>query len=299
MKKLLIICGATATGKTALAVDCAIKLKSEVISADSQLVYRGLDIGTAKPTAEERRGVKHHMIDVADPRCDYSVFDYESAASPIVRSLLSRNMTPIICGGTGFYINSLIYDLSYGNSGADAAIRKKYAEILESRGREYLYSLLKEADPKTAEVLHVNDVKRVIRALEIFEMSGIKKSEQNDVMQPKYGYAAIAIDYPREELYKRIDRRVEEMFARGLVGEVKSLLKLGIDENCRCMQAIGYKEVVKCLKNGDNESTMCDKIKTNTRHYAKRQITFFKKLPNIVWLEPCNARAEYVTELVK
>lgn len=299
MKKLLIICGATATGKTALAVDCAIKLKSEVISADSQLVYRGLDIGTAKPSAEERRGVKHHMIDVADPRCDYSVFDYESTASPIVRSLLSRNMTPIICGGTGFYINSLIYDLSYGNSGADAAIRKKYAEILESRGREYLYSLLKEADPKTAEVLHVNDVKRVIRALEIFETSGIKKSEQNDVMQPKYGYAAVAIDYPREELYKRIDRRVEEMFARGLVWEVKSLLKLGIDENFRCMQAIGYKEVVKCLKNGDNESTMCDIIKTNTRHYAKRQITFFKKLPNIVWLEPCNARAEYVTELVK
>ena len=299
MNKVLVICGATASGKTKLAVDCAIKLNTEVISADSQLIYRGLDIGTAKPTEEEKRGIKHHLIDIVEPRETFSVSDYKDAAMPVVQSLLSRGKTPIICGGTGFYINSLLFDLSYGSVAADMCIREKYAQMLKEEGAEALYERLKRVDIETAQKLHVNDTKRIIRALEIYEVSGKKKSEQNDSLIPVFNYTAVAINYPREELYNRIDRRVDEMFERGLVEEVKNLLYSGIDENCQCMQAIGYKEVVFGLKNGYLDSTMRDIIKQNTRHYAKRQITFFKKLPNIHWIEPKNASAEMVAEILK
>ena len=298
MGKLLIICGATASGKTGLAIACAKKLNTEIISADSQLVYKGLDIGTAKPTEEERQGIIHYLIDVADPKQNFSVFDYAEQAIPIVNRLLTDEKTPIICGGTGFYINSLLFDFSYGHAGADNAIREKYAQLLEKSGKEYIYSLLEKVDPETAEKLHVNDTKRVIRALEIYETSGMKKSEQHDQLLPKYDYLAVAINYPREELYRRIDMRVDEMFERGLLQEVENLLASGVDENCQSMQAIGYKEVLKCLKNGDSQGTMCDIIKQNTRHYAKRQITFFKKLPNIIWLAPEEATPERIEELL-
>ena len=298
MHKVLVICGPTASGKTSLAINCAEYLKTEIISADSQLVYKGLNIGTAKPTAKEMQGIIHRMIDVAEPLENFSVFDYERAAEPIVKELLSQNKTPIICGGTGFYINSLLFDFAYGNAGANRVIRDKYNRLLEERGKEYIYALLMEVDAETAEKLHVNDMKRVIRALEIYEASGIKKSAQHDRLIPKYDYLAVAVDYPRDELYRRIDLRVDEMFERGLVEEVKNLLAGGVDENCQCMQAIGYKEVVNCLKNGDNESTMRNIIKQNTRHYAKRQITFFKKLPGIIWLEPKKATAENVLGLL-
>ena len=298
MPRLLVICGATASGKTSLAVDCALKLGTEVISADSQLVYKGLNIGTAKPDEAEMRGVPHRMIDVAEPTQNFSVFDYASGAIPHVERLLGQGKVPVICGGTGFYINSLLFDLSYGNVAADENIRKKYSELLEKEGKEKLYELLKGVDSETAEKLHVNDTKRIIRALEIYEVSGRKKSDQNDGLKPVYDYLAVAINYPREELYARIDRRVDEMFEKGLVEEVKGLLSSGVDENCQSMQAIGYKEAINCLKNGDLHSTMRDIIKKNTRHYAKRQITFFKKLPNLVWLEPNEATSDKVLELL-
>ena len=297
MEKLLIICGATASGKTKLAIDCAKKLNTEIISADSQLIYRNLDIGTAKPTIEEMDGVVHHMIDVVEPQCNFSVSDYCRLAEPIINRLFSEKKVPIICGGTGFYINSLIYDLSYGNTGADSAIRDKYNSVLEERGKEYLYNMLLNVDPQTAKVLHVNDTKRVIRALEIYEASGTKKSEIADKKIPKYNYTAIAIDYPREELYDRINRRVDAMFDAGLVEEIENLVNSGLTQENQCMQAIGYKEVLECLKNGDNDSTMRDIIKLNTRHYAKRQITFFKKIEGIVWLKPAEATQEKVLEL--
>lgn len=286
MKRVLVICGATATGKTGLAVDCAKALNSEVISADSQLVYRGLNIGTAKPTVAEMRGVCHHLIDIVSAESDFSVSDYEERALPIIERLLGEDKTPVVCGGTGFYINSLLYNLGYGGVKANAAVRARYEALLAERGKEYLYGLLKQVDPESAEKLHVNDVKRVIRALEIFEVSGKKKSEQKDELNPRFDYLAVAIDYPREALYKRIDCRVDTMFNSGLIEEVRHLKSVGIDENCQSMQAIGYKEVLEGLKNGLNESTMRDIIKKNTRHYAKRQITFFKKLKGIVWIKP-------------
>jgi tRNA dimethylallyltransferase len=187
--------------------------------------------------------------------------------------------------------------LGYGNVQGNAAVREKYEAILARHGKEYLYNLLKEVDMPTAEKLHANDTKRVIRALEIYEVSGKKKSEQNDKLVPRYEYKAFAIDYPRSQLYDRINCRVDVMFNSGLIDEVKMLLSKGIDENYQCMQAIGYKEVAECLKNGKNESTMRDIIKQNTRHYAKRQITFFKKLPEIVWLKPSEATAEKIVEI--
>lgn len=298
MKRVLIICGATATGKTALAVDCAKALGSEVISADSQLVYRGLRIGTAKPTAAEMRGVPHHLIDIVPADANFSVSDYEERALPIIDRLLKADKSPVVCGGTGFYVNSLLYNLGYGNVRADLSVRTKYEALLEERGKEYIHSLLSSVDPESAQKLHVNDVKRVVRALEIYEVSGRKKSEQNDELKPRFDYLAVAIDYPREQLYKRIDCRVDIMFNSGLIDEVKSLLNAGIDNNCQSMQAIGYKEVLEGLKNGLNDSTMRGIIKTNTRHYAKRQITFFKKLKGIVWLKPEEADADNVLRLL-
>ncbi len=298
MKKIAVICGATATGKTGLAVDLALKLNTEIISADSQLIYKGLNIGTAKPTESEMRNVKHHMIDVIEPDENFSVGDYEERAAPILTNLLDRGKVPVICGGTGFYINSLLFDLGYGNTAADGSIREKYAEFLDKNGKDALFDKLKEVDPETAEKLHPNDVKRVVRALEIYEVSGKKKSQQCDKMISKFDYIAVAIDYPREELYERINKRVNEMFDLGLIEEVNGLLARGIDKNCQSMQAIGYKEVLEGLKNKDNHSTMRDTIKKNTRHYAKRQITFFKKFPNIVWMKPENATADRILELI-
>lgn len=296
--KLLVICGATASGKTRLAVECALKLNSEVISADSQLIYKGLNIGTAKPTAEETCGVKHHLIDVVSPFCSFSVSDYVRMAKPLIDGLIKRGKVPVICGGTGFYINSLLFELSYGNAAANNSIRQKYSEILQKKGKEYLYGLLRETDPQTSEILHVNDTKRIIRALEIYEVTGMKKSDMCDKFEPKYDYMAVAIDFPREELYDRINRRVDDMIKNGLVDEVKFLLEQGIDEKYQCMQAIGYKEVLKYLKNNYNHSTMCDTIKQNTRRYAKRQITFFKKLDGIVWLPPEEAMSNRILELL-
>ncbi len=298
MKKILVICGATATGKTKLAVDCALKLGSEVISADSQLVYRGLDIGTAKPSLEEMRGVKHHLIDVADACEPFSVGEYRELAEPVLQRLLNEEKTPVICGGTGFYIKSLLFEFGYGKTLGNSEIRERYGKFAKKYGNKALHEKLKAVDPQAALKLHPNDVKRVIRALEIFDLSGQKKSEQSDELKPKRDYVAVAINYPREELYSRIDKRVDEMFRQGLLDEVENLLAQGVDETCQSMQAIGYKEVLYDIKNGNLSSTTRDVIKRNTRRYAKRQITFFKKMPNLVWLAPEDATADKVLEIL-
>ena len=286
--RIPVICGPTASGKTSFTVELALRLGGEVISADCMLVYRGMDIGTAKPTEDEMRGVPHHMIDLLSPKEPFSVSDYTVRALPLCNRLSAEGKVPVICGGTGFYIQSLLFARSNGNVGADESIRKKYERYVLEKGTEALHAKLAAVDPESAEKLHPNDVKRVIRALEIYELTGIKKSAQADAPVPRFPYIAAAFAYPREELYVRINRRVDEMLAAGLVDEVEVLLAQGVDESCQSMQGIGYKEVVKYLKNEINYSTMCDIIKQNTRNYAKRQITFFKKLPGILWLDPYN-----------
>lgn len=298
MKKILAVCGATASGKTALAVECAKRLNGEIISCDALLVYRGLNIGTAKPAMEERQGIPHYMIDVADPRSSFSVSDFERLSLPILEDILSRGKTPVLCGGTGFYMNALLFKSSFGSTPASEEVRKKYEQIERERGREYLHSLLVEVDKESAEKLHYNDVKRVIRALEIYELTGHKKSEQNDGYTPRYPYLAVAFDYPREELYRRIGLRTQAMIASGLVEEVQGLLGSGVEKNAQCMQGIGYKEVVEYLENGGEQSTVSGIIEQNTRNYAKRQITFFKKMPNLHYIAPQeieNAAQEVVT----
>lgn len=284
-KKALIICGPTASGKTALAVECAKLLNSEVISADSMYIYKGLDIGTAKPSIEECQGITHHMIDVASPFDSFSVSDYKLQAEECLGNLFDNGKTPIICGGTGFYINSLLYDFSYGNSSANLEARNKYKELAEKHGNQYVYNILLDADPSSAQKLHYNDVKRVIRALEIYE-SGHKKSDIIDDKKPKFNYSAYSIDYQREVLYQRIDLRVDQMIKNGLINEVKNLVSSGVNKSCQCMQGIGYKEILDFLEGNTTLSEASDLIKLNTRHYAKRQITFFKRLEGLVLLQP-------------
>lgn len=280
----VVICGATASGKTALAVAVAKKYGGEVISADSQLVYRQLDIGTAKPTEAEREGIPHHMIDIADPRSEFSASDYERLAFPILEDILRRGKTPVICGGTGFYIQSLLFSRQLGGGPKDEAVREKYRALAAERGPGYVHGLLRECDPESADALHPNDLKRVIRALEIYETTGKRKSEQRDGDTPRVPYRAYAVSWPREELYGRIERRVDAMFAAGLLGEVKGLLAQGIGEGCQCMQAIGYKEICEGLRLGQTEEQMREAVVRNTRRYAKRQLTFFRKFPGLQWI---------------
>ncbi len=298
MSKVLVICGATASGKTALSVACAEKLHTEIISADSMLVYEGLDIGTAKPTLEERKGVEHHLIDVVSPLESFSVSDYEKTALPIVEKLIAQGKTPIICGGTGFYINALLYKSQFGNTGASEEIREKYENIYRMHGKTYLHTLLKEKDPESAEKLHENDVKRVIRALEIYDLTGKPKSMQHDTPVPRFDFVAVSIDYSRESLYARINLRLEQMFENGLIKEVQTLLSKGVPKNAQCMQGIGYKEIVEGLETGADLDEIKELVKKNTRNYAKRQLTFFKRMENHVRLTPERATVEEILPLL-
>lgn len=298
MAKVLVVCGATASGKTSLSVECAKRLNGEIISADSLLVYKGLNIGTAKPNMEERGGIPHYLIDVVSPKESFTVSEYEDLALPIVERLLQEGKTPIICGGTGFYINSLLYKSQFGGVGANEEIRAKYERMAFECGKEYVHSILCEKDPQSGLKLHPNDLKRVIRALEIYEITGRAKSEQKDEWIPRFDFVAVSIVREREKLYERINLRVEQMFEDGLVDEVKSLLEDGVTEEMQCMQGIGYKEIAEGLRIGATTSEMKELIKKNTRNYAKRQETFFKRMQNLVCLSPEQATAEEVEKLL-
>ena len=287
--KIIIICGPTASSKTALAIECAKALDSEVISADSMYIYKNLNIGTAKPDIIEMDGVKHHLIDVVSPFDNFTVSDYKALARPIIDELLSKGKIPIICGGTGFYIDSILYDFSYGNGNSNPEIREKYKKLAEEKGNEYVYDCLNKVDPESAKKLHFNDVKRVIRALEIF-YNGTKKSDIKDDLTPKYNYNAYTVSFDRETLYDRINRRVDIMLDNGLVAEVKSLVDSGVTSEHQCMQGIGYKEVYSYLKGEIDLEALKELIKINSRHYAKRQITYFKRLNRLKYLTPSSPK---------
>lgn len=278
--EIIIICGPTASGKSSLAIKLAQILNTEIISADSLAIYKHLDIGTAKPTSYEQSLVKHHLIDVVEPTSAFSVSDYESLALPIVNDLISKGKIPIICGGTGFYINSILYKLGYGQVEGNLEIRNKYINMAKTQGVDAVYEVLQSVDIKATEKIHKNDIVRVVRALEIYFSTGKRKSEQNDKLEPRFNYLAFAPNFERQELYSRIDKRVDIMMESGLVDEVKRLIDMGIDKNNQCMQGIGYKETYDALISGDL-SGLSDLIKINSRHYAKRQITFFKRLEGL------------------
>ena len=287
--KVIVIVGPTASGKTSLAIEIAKLLDSEIISADSMNVYKGLDIGTAKPTIEEMQGVKHHLIDVVSPFESFSVGDYKEKAKPILDNLINEGKIPIICGGTGFYVNSLLFEMSYGNVPADLETRNKYMDLAKKYGNQYVFSILQEKDYETSLKLHPNDLKRVVRALEICE-NGVKKSQLNDILTPLYDYQAFSFDFDRSLLYQRIEKRVDVMIENGLIDEVKSLVDLGVNHSHQCMQGIGYKEIYDYINNKTSLEDAISLLKQNTRRYAKRQITFFKKLPNLTLLKPENVK---------
>ena len=298
MIKAFVIAGPTASGKSAFGVDIAKEINGEIISCDSMQIYKRMNIGTAKISIEEMDGVVHHLIDIVEPNEEFSVGEYSFRANELIGDIASRGKVPIVVGGTGLYIDSILYPMSFGGC-KNIAIRKSLEEDCEKYGKEYMHALLREIDPLDAEKIHPNNVKRVLRALEIYKTTGERKSDmQISQRKLQYDCCMTVLDIARDVLYKRIDSRVDDMFERGLTKEVDALLEEGISFDGQSMQAIGYKEVVSGLNNGDLRSTMSDIIKKNTRHYAKRQITFFKKMPNLMWLDPKDATAEKVAEIL-
>ena len=287
MDKVICIAGPTASGKTALAVAMAKELDAEVISCDSMQIYRGMDIGTAKPTLDEMGGVVHHMLDVADPEEDFSVSRYCEMADPILQDILSRGKTAIIAGGTGLYMDALIK----GNTFApcpSTGMREKLEAEADQVGMDAMLEQLRSIDPDAAAKLHTADRKRIIRALEVYHETGKTITEHNLATQqipPKYQPVWFGLeDEERSDLYDRIDRRVDLMLQAGLLDEIRSLLAHGISEKCTAMQAIGYKEFVSALHGNGTIEDAAAQVKQASRHYAKRQLTWFRRNPAIHWL---------------
>ncbi len=297
MKKdpVLVLAGPTAVGKTALSLGLAEHFGAEIISADSMQVYKGMDIGTAKATPREQARVPHHMIDVADPALPYSVADYVGQAGPLLQDILARGRLPLITGGTGFYIQALLKGLDFSETLKDTAIRNRLQARMETEGPLALHRELEELDPAAAAAIHPHNRKRLIRALEYFEETGQRFSELNLKQQAQaspYRVLYLVLNLPRELLYRRIEERVEQMFRAGLVEEVKALKAKGIPAESTAMQALGYKEVLAYLEGRCSREEAIARIKLGSRHYAKRQLTWFKREQGTIWLD----RTQYENE---
>ena len=276
----MVIAGPTASGKTALAVELAKKYNGEVVSADSMQIYRKMNIGTAKPTVEETEGIPHHMIDILEPRENFSVAAYVEAAHEVIEDISHRGKLPIVAGGTGLYINSLIDDVDFSEEENDNSIRESLQRFADEEGVGALWERLKVCDPVSAEKIHPNNVKRVIRAIEVFELTGRPISEQNEEIKKKisrYNPLMIMINRPREYLYERIEKRVDIMLSDGLIEEVEALKNMGLTKKNMAMQGIGYKEVLDYLHGLTTKDEMIRIIKRDTRRYAKRQLTWFRR----------------------
>ncbi len=286
MIPLLVIGGPTASGKTALAVELAKRLGGEIVSADSMQIYKYMDIGSAKPDEEEKQGVPHHLMDVAEPTENFSLGDYLVLARKVIEDIHARGKLPVLAGGTGLYINSLINNIELANEQDTMKIREKLTDFAEKHGSNALYERLRTVDPESAERIHPNNVKRVMRALEVFESTGVTMTEslKNSVKPPIYKAVQYGINFDREVLYDRINRRVDIMIEEGLVEEVKKLVEMGCRRDNTSMQGIGYKEVLDYLDGKVTLEEMTEEIKQATRRYAKRQITWFKR-NDMTWLD--------------
>ncbi len=282
----IVILGPTATGKTALSIELAQKLNAEIVNADSMYIYKDLNIGTAKPTTKEMQGITHHLISFVDPKDSFNVAQYRQNAERTLTQLKNQNILPIIVGGTGLYIDSLVNDFSYGNTAKDAEIRQELQNYLEQFGNVALFEKLKELDPVSAQLLHPNDVKRVARAIEICLASGKKKSEIANEKSKIISPLIIGLTIPREVLYDRINQRVDTMVANNLIEEVRNLYDRGLTpENHQSMKGIGYDEIVDYFRGNYTLEQAIEKIKQHSRNYAKRQITWFKRNQQIVWFD--------------
>ena len=298
---VIVIGGPTASGKSKLGVELAKKINGEIISADSMQIYKDMDIGTAKITNEEMEGINHYMIDFLSPEERYSVSDYKENAEKCIEEILQKGKTPIIVGGTGLYIDSLIYGIEFAHEEIDTEYREELNKMAEEGKLEELYNKAIEIDPVAMEKISPNDKKRIIRVLEIYHKTGMTKTEQdiksreNEV---KYNYKVFAIDMDREVLYERINKRVDLMLDNGLIEEVEELLKKYKNFKT-AMQGLGYKEVVEYLNGIVNKEEMIENLKRKTRNYAKRQLTWFRKNKDTVWLDGEASTEENINKILK
>ena len=285
--KVIVIVGPTASGKTSLAIKLAKKINGEIVSCDSMQIYKDMNIGTAKPTIEEQNEIKHYLIDIISPEERFSVSDYQTNALKAIEEILKKGKTPIVVGGTGLYVNSLIYGIKFLEISFDEKYRQELEDKAEKEGLEALYNKAKKIDPKAMETISKNDKKRILRVLEIFHQTGITKSKQDELSRNedvKYDFKVFGINIEREILYKRINDRVDNMIQNGLVQEVENIYNK-FKKFPTSMQAIGYKEVVEYLNKNISKEEMIEKIKMETRRYAKRQLTWFRKNKDIIWLD--------------
>lgn len=286
--KLVIIGGPTAVGKTKISIELAKRISGEIISADSMQVYKGMDIGTAKVTAEEMQGVPHHMIDILDPKEDFNVVEFSKRVKEIISYLHEKDRIPILVGGTGFYIQSVLYDIDFTDNDNDMTFRHELEEEAKIKGGEVLHERLKAIDPEAAESIHPNNVKRVIRALEFYEKSKGKISEHNKEQRAKkspYEYHYFALTNERSRIYDNIEKRVDLMLDMGLVEEVRTLLKNGVPRTNVSMQGLGYKEIAAFIEGEISLDEAIYILKRDTRHFAKRQITWLKREPDVIWFD--------------
>lgn len=288
LKPVIVIAGPTASGKTELAVRLAARVDGEIISADSMQLYKYMDIGTAKPDAAEMSGIRHYLIDEVNPDTEFSVARYRELAMEYISEILGKGRQPIIAGGTGLYINSLIYNINFSETVIDQELRDRLRNEALEKGNRHLYERLLEIDPEAASRIHENDIKRVIRAIEVHEHTGKTISYHRQISRlepPPFRYMVFGLRWDREKLYDRIERRVDLMLEKGLLDEVKRLVGKGYDKNAVAMQGLGYKEMLAYLR---GECTLDEAIyilKRDTRHYAKRQLTWFKRIEGIRWLD--------------
>ena len=288
MKPLIILTGPTAVGKTELSISLAKSIGGEIISADSMQVYKYMDIGTAKIRPEEMDGVPHHLIDILEPDTAFNVAMFKDLAKNAVEDIYSRGHIPILVGGTGFYIQALLYDIDFSEEDSDASIRKELETLAITKGAGFLHERLREVDPESAEQIHANNVKRVIRALEYYRQTGKPISQHNEEQRQKespYNLAYFVLNDERTRLYERIDARIDQMLADGLIDEVKRLKKMGYHKGMVSMQGLGYKEILSYLDGTWSLEEAIYVLKRDTRHFAKRQITWFKRERQVEWFD--------------
>lgn len=283
-RKIIIICGPTAVGKTKYAIEIAKAFNGEIVSADSMQLYKHMDIGSAKPTLEELNQVKHYLVDDIDPKEPFSVAEYQRRAKLAIEDIFSKGKTPVISGGTGLYVNSLIYDMDFSKPPVTTVYRKELEALACEKGNEFVHNLLLKEDREAAERIHPNSVRRVIRALEVIQLGEkVKPFEESFIKTKDYDYVLIGLSRERQELYDRINRRVEILMECGLVDEIKGLLDRGLTESNISMKGIGYKEMIGHINGEYDLAFAVDLVMKNTRHYAKRQMTWFKRYHDISW----------------
>ncbi|MEG2441050.1 MAG: tRNA (adenosine(37)-N6)-dimethylallyltransferase MiaA [Acetivibrio sp.] len=286
-KPLIILTGPTAVGKTKLSIELAKKINGEIISADSMQVYKEMNIGTAKITKEEMQGIKHYLIDLLPPGEEFNIVKFQTLAKEALNTIYSKNKIPIVVGGTGFYIQSLVYDIDFKENEIENNLRKNLEEEGKRMGAHALHEKLKEIDPESALNIHENNIKKVIRAIEYYEQTGEKISKHNQIERQKespYNFAYFVLNQERSVLYERINGRIDQMLEDGLINEVENLKKKGYDKSLTSMQGLGYKEIFEYLENRTTLEEALYILKRDTRHFAKRQLTWFQREKEVIWL---------------